>query len=108
MESARLARDRVHESDGLGQQAQGFTKVFGLTRLATHHRVELVARNGQSQSVHVHPQLVAAAGLGEEFDEPLLYYLDQQTPGGFVVLHFEEPRESSSPFKSYVTVMEAR
>ncbi len=50
----------------------------------------------------------AAERIGEEFDEPLLYYLDQQTPGGFVVLHFEEPRESSSPFKSYVTVMEAR
>jgi hypothetical protein len=50
----------------------------------------------------------AAERIGEEYDEPLLYYLDQQTPGGFVVLHFEEPRESSSPFKSYVTVMEAR
>lgn len=49
----------------------------------------------------------AAERIGEEFDEPLLYYLDQQTPGGFVVLHFEEPR-GSSPFKSYVTVMEAR
>jgi hypothetical protein len=49
----------------------------------------------------------AAARMGEEFDEPLLYFLDHQRPGAFVVLHFEATEESS-PFKSYVTVMEAR
>ncbi|MCB9599583.1 MAG: hypothetical protein H6724_03300 [Sandaracinus sp.] len=50
----------------------------------------------------------AAERIGEEFDEPLLYYLDQTNPGAFVVLHFESPQGEDSPFKSYVTVMEAR
>lgn len=49
----------------------------------------------------------AAAQIGEEYDERLLYFLDRSRPGGFVVLHVEET-DATSPFRSYVTVMEAR
>lgn len=48
-----------------------------------------------------------AERLGEELDGRILYLLDRQRPASFVVLHFEAPR-GSAPFKSYVTIMEAR
>lgn len=51
--------------------------------------------------------MTAAERLGEPLDGRILYLLDRQRPASFVVLHFEAPR-GAAPFKSYVTIMEAR
>ncbi|MBX3251465.1 MAG: hypothetical protein KF901_30080 [Myxococcales bacterium] len=49
----------------------------------------------------------AAARIGETYDARVLYLLDRAQPGAFVVMHFEPP-SGPSPFRGYVTIMEAR
>lgn len=49
----------------------------------------------------------AAARIGETYDARVLYLLDRTEPGAFVVMHFEPP-SGPSPFRGYVTIMEAR
>src|SRR5690606_14626729 len=63
-EPAHLPAERVPELQRGREQLQGAPEV--VERFLGELRVEVVAEDGDAEPVHVHPQLVGAAGLGHE------------------------------------------